>query len=168
MKLKDALEILNRNDISFVLIGGVALNVHGSIRVTFDSDVAIKTIEADRAIEALLAGGFQMVVGVDADQYPELTRDSAVAQQFIETSKWGFLKFIADTLELDVIYDIPLPFMRLYGESKIVTISGIEVRVASLDHIKIMKEKALEYRDDEKRDNDVADLRFIEKKLKEI
>ena len=167
MKLKQVLKILSNNQVSFVIVGGVALNVHGSNRVTFDSDIVIKTVEIDMVIEILISNGLEMVIGVDKDQYPKLTSNFREALEFAERSKWGFLKFIGEGLELDVLYEIPVPFIMLYNESVIKYIGDIEVHVASLEHIKIMKEKAIEDRDDDKRNNDLSDLHFIEKKLNE-
>lgn len=167
MKLKEIIRILTENNVPFVLIGGVALNAHGSNRVTLDSDIAVKTIDIDMIIDLLLSAGLKMVVGVDKEQYPELTDDPGSAKVFAEKSNWGFLKFLNEDIELDVLYEIPIPFIRLLNDSIIKKIEGIGVPVASLEHIRIMKEKAMEYRDDEKRDNDLLDLRFIEKKLGE-
>lgn len=36
---KQVIEILQRADVDFVLIGGLAANAHGSARVTYDIDV---------------------------------------------------------------------------------------------------------------------------------
>jgi len=167
MNLKQVFKILSENEISYVIIGGLALNIYGSNRVTYDSDLVIKTIEVDKIIKILLSNGLEMVIGIDEDQYPELTTDFQKAQEFTEKSKWGFLKFIAGGLELDIIYEVSIPFTKLYRESIRKKIGDIEVHLASLEHLQIMKKKAIKARDDDKRDNDLADLRFIEKKLKE-
>lgn len=165
MKLQRVLEVLAGNGIPFVIIGGVALNIHGSPRVTFDSDLAIRTIDIDHAIETLISAGLQMVIGVDEDSHPLLTANARTAQEFAEKSRWGFLKFVSESFELDLIYEIPLPFTKLVADSRTIMAGSAEARVASLAHIRIMKQKSAENRDDEKRDIDMMDLRFIERKI---
>jgi hypothetical protein len=44
-------------------------------------------------------------------------------------------------MELDVIYEIPVPFALLQRDSMVKKAGDLEVRIASLDHLKIMKEK---------------------------
>ncbi len=167
MNLQKVLQNLSENHIPFVIVGGLALTIYGSNRLTFDSDIAIKTIEIDNVIHVLLASGLKMVIGVDENSYPILTSDISEAIHFSEKSKWGFLKFIESGFELDVLYELPIPFQKLFQEAIKTDFSGIEVRVASLEHIKLMKESSLSNRDDEKREIDLFDLKFIEKKLRE-
>ncbi len=167
MKLQKILDTLTASDIQFVIIGGVALNIHGSPRVTFDSDLAIKTIDIDRVIEVLIAAGLEMVIGVNENSHPLLTTDTGNAIDFAEKSRWGFLKFVSESFELDVIYEIPVPFAVLFRDSRKIMAGRTEVRVASIEHIRVMKEKAKGSHDDEKRDIDLMDLKFIEKKIRE-
>ncbi|HEX8424247.1 MAG TPA: hypothetical protein VF634_12580, partial [Pyrinomonadaceae bacterium] len=39
IELQEALESLARHEVEFVIVGGVAMNLHGSAYVTFDLDI---------------------------------------------------------------------------------------------------------------------------------
>ena len=166
MKEEKLFEALSAEKIPFVLIGGTALAAYGSERVTIDTDIAIETLDIDRIIELFYTHGLKMVTGVDANQFPELAKNADIAIAHAAQSNWGFLKFLSEDLELDVLYDIPVPFIRLLKEANDKRIFDINVKTASLNHLKIMKEKSISERDDEdKRRLDEIDLAFIEKKL---
>ena len=67
-----------------------------------------------------------------------------------------------------MLYDIAVPFPRLVQDAHTRSVFGIEIKTASLRHLRIMKEKAIMNRDDfAKRTLDEIDLAFIEKKLAE-
>lgn len=53
MEIEKVFEKLLKNKIKFVLIGGTALIGYGSTRVTFDTDIAVKTVDLDKIIELL-------------------------------------------------------------------------------------------------------------------
>lgn len=72
-------------------------------------------------------------------------------------------------MELDVLYDIPLPFVRLLKNAQSKKVFGIEIKTASLEHLLIMKEKAVQGRENsEKKDLDKMDITFIKNKFKNI
>src|SRR5437879_9593891 len=56
--LKEAIDALERADIPFLVIGGVASAVWGRPRYTRDIDVLVRPHDARRALEALREGGF--------------------------------------------------------------------------------------------------------------
>lgn len=167
MEIEKVFEKLLKNKIEFVLIGGTALIGYGSTRVTFDTDIAVKTIDLDKIIELLYDINLKLVIGVDEKQYPVIAKNLTDALNFIKTSKWGFLKFLSNDLELDIIYEISVPFMELYTKSTEIKIEHIKINLASLDHLKIMKKKSIKTRNDkEKTKIDRIDLDFINKKLR--
>ena len=154
--------------IPFVLIGGTALAAYGSQRITIDTDIAVKTLDLDKIIGLLLSLGLRMVIGVDENRYPLFAESEDTAIAFSNRSDWGFLKFLSGDLELDVLYDIPVPFSILLQDASLRSVFGIEIKVASLRHLRVMKQKAIKNRDDsEKRRLDEIDLAFINKKLAE-
>jgi predicted nucleotidyltransferase len=57
-RFKSLLEILAQADVRFILIGGVAANLHGSARATFDiDDLRIRCATADQLIFLKNAAG---------------------------------------------------------------------------------------------------------------
>src|SRR5919204_2451273 len=57
--LGDAVEALDRNEIPYVLIGGLASSLLGRPRTTRDADLLVKREDALRALEALADAGFE-------------------------------------------------------------------------------------------------------------
>src|SRR4030042_1411332 len=137
---------LARDGIPFVLIGGAALTAYGSTRVSLDTDIAIKAVDADRVVHLAYRAELVLVVGVDQEQHPVTARTAGEALAFLGDSTQGFMKFLSREVELD----------------------GVRVRLAALEHLKIMKELSIRTRDDEdKAETDGLDLEFMERKLSE-
>lgn len=158
---------LQDNNITFILIGGTALAAYGSPRITIDTDIAVKTLDIDKIILLFYSLNLKMIIGVDENQYPIFAEDPIEAIRFSDKSDWGFIKFLSENLELDVLYDIPLPFIQLLRSAQSKKVFGIEIKTASLEHLLIMKEKAVQDRDNsEKKELDKIDIRFIKNKLK--
>lgn len=158
---------LQDNNIPFILIGGTALAAYGSSRITIDTDIAVKTLDIDKIIALFYSLNLKMVIGVDKNQYPLFAENSNKAILFSNKSDWGFVKFLSEDLELDVLYDIPLPFVRLLKNAQSKKVFGIEIKTASLEHLLIMKEKAVKDRENsEKKELDKIDIAFIKNKLK--
>ncbi len=154
--------------ILFVLVGGTALAVYGSERITIDTDIAVRTLDLDKIINLFYSLGLKMVIGVDKNQYPLFADNAGAAIAFSDRSGWGFLKFLSGDLELDVLYDISVPFMRLLHDASTNKVFEIEIKTASLSHLRAMKEKSIKDRNDsEKRRLDEFDLAFIKRKLAE-
>lgn len=157
---------LDHEGIPFVLIGGAALTAYGSPRVSLDTDIAIKAIDIDRVVDVAYREGLVLVVGVNAEQHPVTATTAESAQLFLTARRQGFLKFLSRELELDAVYDNPVPFMRMYASALVLDLDGVPVRVASLEHLKTMKEVSVQTRDDEEAiEADRFDLRYIQKQL---
>lgn len=57
--LADAVGALDRADVPYLLIGGLASSVHGRARASDDIDLLVKQEDAPRALEAFAAAGFE-------------------------------------------------------------------------------------------------------------
>jgi len=167
MKIETIYKKLVKNNIKFVLIDGTALIAYGSLRATFDTDIAIRTIDIEKIIRILYKTKSKLVVGTDKNQFPIFAKNLSDALNFANTSKWGFLKFLSDDIEVDFIYQLPFPFMDLYKKSITKKVGNTNIKIASLNHLKILKEDSIKNRNDrEKADIDKTDLNFILRKLK--
>src|SRR5439155_18762283 len=68
-RLRDVFASLNRHNVRYVVIGGIAAVLHGVPRATFDLDILIDATadNARRLIEALLAAGLGTAALTTAD-----------------------------------------------------------------------------------------------------
>jgi hypothetical protein len=145
--------------IRFVVVGGLALLLHGLDRLTADVDLAIdlSTDAALEAVRALTQGGYRSMAPVDpvslAD--PELRREWQATRGMKVFSFW-------DTTNtrptVDVMLAPVVSFDELWADAALTRIGSVEVRIASVQHLIRMKEAA-------GRPQDLVDLDRLRAKL---
>lgn len=131
---KDILGVLTAHRVDFVVIGGIALILHGSARNTFDVDVCFAGDDDNLAAfsSALTELGASLRGGAESAPFtPDARTLRQVEVLTLETPKG----------ELDVLArPAGAPAYRvLREEAKRVDLGGFAVRVASLDHLLAMK-----------------------------
>ena len=145
--------------IRFVVVGGLALLLHGLDRLTADVDLAID-LSTDAALEAvrtLTEGGYRAMAPVDPVSLanPELRREWQATRNMKVFSFW-------DTTNarptVDVMLAPVVSFDDLWADAALTTIGGVEVRIASVQHLIKMKEAA-------GRPQDLVDLERLRAKL---
>jgi len=131
------LRVLREHRVRFVVIGGVAANLHGSTSVTFDLDVcyARDDLNLDRMVEALRSINARLR-GVD-DDVPFIldAKTLRIGDHFT---------FVTDLGDLDILgtprgvegYD------ALHEAGEDMDLDGFTVRVASIDDLIRMKRSA--------------------------
>lgn len=154
--VEDVLAALARADVRFVVVGGVALVLHGHPRMTADLDLVIDLAvgPVDRAMAALTGLGLVPRLPVSAAAFVDpATRARWVAERnltvFTMTDPDGSL------LEVDLFADPPLPFEPLWAASVTMLVGQVEVQVASIDDLLAMKRRA-------GRPQDLADIEALE------
>ena len=129
-------ELLDAN-VRFVLIGGLAAQVHGSPSLTGDVDVCFALDEENLAhlavaLGSLLAIRREMPAGLQA---PLDARALRAGDVFTLTTRCGDLDLLAHP-------DPGFDFESLVGRSIAAEVLGVEVRVASLEDLMAMKRAA--------------------------
>jgi Uncharacterised nucleotidyltransferase len=133
---------LNASGTRYVIVGGVAVNLHGHQRFTQDLDIVVE-LEPDRAtraLEALAALGYRPSVPVRLSDFADVDtrerwireRHMVVFQLYDETRR----------LTVDVFVRYPLPFEELWQGATEVALPTSRVRIASIDHLIRMKREA--------------------------
>lgn len=137
LDLGELLGVLTRHGVEFVVVGGVAGLAQGSSYPTFDLDVAYardrgnlkRLVEALRELDVTLRGA----------------PDDLPFQIDIRTLEHG-ANFTFDTAfgKFDVLGDLEGSggFDSLRSKAVLTVVAGVEVRVASIDHLIAMKRKA--------------------------
>jgi hypothetical protein len=155
---------LSNAEVRYVLVGGVAVVLHGYLRATADLDLVLDLEE--RNIEAALAVferlGFRPRAPVSLRAFADETeRHRWIAEKNLQVfSLWHPDK---PGFELDIFAEPPLPFEDLFRDAIRAKIGGIEVSVAAIHHLIAMKRLAGRPRDVEDID---ALLRLKEKNEK--
>jgi hypothetical protein len=133
------LDALNRSDVRFVLVGGLAAQAHGSPSLTGDLDICYAR---DRDNLARLANVLTDLSAIrrglppDAPRMPPLDgRTLRAGGLFTLTTRFGDFDLLANP-------DPGFDYERLLAHAVTTTVHGAPVRVASLDDLLLMKRAA--------------------------
>ena len=149
---------LNEEGGRYVVVGGLAVVLHGHARLTVDLDLVVDLAPeaARRTIAALLAVGLRPLAPVDASEFAE----SSKRRQWIDEKGMRVFSLFDPEQPLrtvDLFVESPLDFEELWRDSEIVQLRSTAIHVASIPHLIQMKELAGRRQD-----------RYDVEKLKEI
>ncbi|HWP67168.1 MAG TPA: nucleotidyl transferase AbiEii/AbiGii toxin family protein [Candidatus Limnocylindria bacterium] len=136
-------DALNRADVRYVVVGGVAVVLHGFARLTADVDLAIdlRPAEATKAIEAFTRLGLRPRLPVD----PMGFADPAVRASWVRDKHMRVFTFLNPTnpmLLVDCFAEDVLPFDELWARSEVMCLASTTVRVASIADLIALKRRA--------------------------
>jgi hypothetical protein len=137
LKADRLLQTLDKHDVDFVVIGGMAGLVHGSAYPTYDLDVAYARDRANLGrMTAALRELDVTLRGAPADLPFQLDAQTlANGSNFTFDSPYGSFDILGDAAGMGS-YD------ELRDGALVAMIEGVEVRVASLNHLIAMKRAA--------------------------
>ena len=142
LRLRQLLERLVEAEISFVLVGGLAVNAWGYLRATRDIDVVPRP---DAENLAKLDGALKDIGGkVEVD---DGLLDSNAISIFLRTGDRTLV--VTDLGRVDILQGLPqIPsFAALDAQAVDVDMDGLAVRVCSLSHLLEMKRASERPRD---------------------
>ncbi len=149
---------LNDGGVEYVVVGGLAVILHGYLRATADLDlvVGLSTENAGKAMDALAAIGMRPRLPLPMADFKDPARRAAWAD---ERHMQVFPLWDPDNplRSVDVFVREPVAFDALTRDAVVKDLDGIAVPVASIDHLIEMKQAAGRPRDLE----DIARLRQI-------
>ena len=151
--------ILAGAGVRYVVVGGLALVLHGLDRLTADVDLVFD-LAADRvldAVSALTVAGYRPLAPVD----PLALADPAQRHEWQTTRNMQVFSFWDSTNTrptIDVMLSSAIPFEDLWSRAAVISIGGHEIRVACVEHLIRMKEAA-------GRPQDLADVERLRTRL---
>lgn len=154
--LLPVLRALRDAEVSFVVVGGVAVVLQGHPRSTVDLDLVLDLDGANvaRAMQVLTRLGLTPRVPVDASDFADATIRAGWVR---DRNLTVFSLHDPDDprREVDVFAEEPLPFAGLLARARLVEVGGVEVSVASRGDLIAMKQTA-------GRPQDLADIAALE------
>lgn len=127
-------------DVDYVLVGGLAVALHGYQRVTMDVDVVLAMEENNlqRFIAGARATGLRPVMPVDIESLANLE----LLQQWHREK--GMLAFglhhpAGMATVIDVLITPTVPYAELRRDAVIIDVGPLKIPVASIDHLIAMK-----------------------------
>lgn len=157
MKIAEILQALAENNVEFVLVGGLAVQLHGYLRSTFDVDLVLAMNDANlaRFIDVAKIHALKPVIPVEIDAL----RDARQIDQWHREK--GMVAFAlrdprAAGNVIDVLVRPEISFERLISNSVESRLSGHLIRIAGIDDLIVMKRAA-------NRPKDRIDIEALEK-----
>jgi hypothetical protein len=134
---------LTSEKVRYLVVGGVAVVLHGHPRLTADVDIVV-SLDAENAraaIRALGALGYRPRAPVKAEDFADATiRRSWVVEKGLRVfSLWSPAM---PATEVDVFVEEPFPFDEAYARAVHVQIGTTSVTVASLSDVVALKRAA--------------------------
>lgn len=152
---------LNKNRVKYLVIGGVALNLHGVPRATADLDLAVeiekKNLEKIAAV--LKKIGFKPRVPVKIEDFsnPKNIETWHKEKKMHVFTFWNPKKSFE---EIDILIKCPIEFKELDKAKRVVRAKYINIPIVSVDHLIKLKEMS-------GRKQDEADVEAL-KKIKKL
>jgi hypothetical protein len=126
----------------YVVVGGVAVNLHGYQRFTKDVDLVVELVpdQALRVLGALQSLGFRPNIPVKVTDFA----DPAIRDSWVRDKGMMVFQMFSDTsrVTVDIFAQYPVAFDALYAESTAVSLPGAQIRIASIQHLMQMKRDA--------------------------
>lgn len=141
-------QAMNDAGIRYLVVGGVAVNLHGYSRFTGDLDVlmALDAQNLERLARLMEKEGFIQRLPIDV----RTLSDQAQVQRWIIEKGMTAYTFIHRTLpqfSLDVLVGDSLQFEDFDGRMAVIDVAGISIPVVSIDDLIGMKRKANRQKD---------------------
>ena len=139
-EIERVLQALEAAGVRYLVVGGVAVVLHGHPRFTADLDLAIALAPSNvhAAFSALASLGYRPRVPVSA----EIFADAVARQRLVEEKGMTVLSFASPALpmtEVDVFADPPFVFDEIHERANRVELGDVSVRVASIRDVIAMK-----------------------------
>jgi predicted nucleotidyltransferase len=151
------LTALDEAQVAFVLVGGQAMQLHGSQRNTVDVDLVLQMDEVnlDRFIAVAKQFSLKPIIPVSL----EALANAELIQQWHEEK--GMIAFALREaaiggMVIDVLVRCEIPYASLNERAKIGKLNDATIRFASVEDLLTMKRAA-------NRDKDKTDIEFLER-----
>lgn len=155
-EIESLLLALNEGGVRYLVVGGLAVVLHGHLRTTMDLDLVVhlEPENLERALRVFDALGYQPVPPVPLLHFadPEIRESWIRDKNMIVFSLW---KPDRPQFKLDLFVSEPFDFGEIYGRAVRVNLGEAEATVVALEDLMEMKREA-------GRPQDVADLQALE------
>lgn len=157
MIYENIFKTLNQNGLEYVVIGGIAVNLHGFVRATGDLDIAISLTdrEVSKFVQVTKALGFVPRLPVKIEDFADAKKRDEWIQQ--KNMKVFSVYNPKNPIEhIDVMIEHVVDFETLFNNRVIMKDREIEIPVASITDLITLKEAA-------GRERDTIDIRALKK-----
>jgi hypothetical protein len=160
MKIAELLESLSDEHVQYVLIGGLAVQLHGFLRATFDIDLVLAMDDENLVRFIAVAKRLGLVPAIPV-AIETLRNDRLIEQWYREK---GMLSFSLREPQIggsvvDILVRPEVPFNTLVSNAVIGELFGRQVTIAAIEDLLVMKRVS-------NRPKDQIDIMALEKILR--
>lgn len=141
MYYDELLQSLNQRGIAYLIVGGLAVNLHGVPRSTQDIDLIIST-DRDNVmglVEVLTGLGYRPRMPVDPCDLADPVRvDEWIREKYMKA--FSFYHATENYRVVDIVLVHPLDFTRAYERRTRIPYRSFELPTTSIDDLIVMKE----------------------------
>ncbi len=134
---------MNKNRVRYVVVGGVAVVLHGVVRMTADVDLFVDLSENNliKFGEVLCRLGYKPKIPVKVSDFADKSkRETWRKEKGMLVFSFFHLKRHLDLIDV-FVYE-PIRFDVVYKERKIIDAKGLRIPIVSVKHLKQLKKKA--------------------------
>ena len=156
----DLFRCLHEHRVRYLLVGGLAMNLHGVPRMTMDVDIVLALDNAN--LDAFMACARQLGLKPRAPVPLESLKDPAQRRQWIETKHMIAFSLNAPTASgatVDVLIRHPLDIDAALGRAAVRQVGDVPVTLCAIDDLIALKQGTGRRQDE----SDVEHLRRIRK-----
>ena len=138
---EEILRAFQRQKVKYILVGGIAVNLLGSMRGTADLDILVEMSDDNlkKIVKILKKYGYRVKQPVD----PLRIADKKTREDWIKNKNMKALNFYKEDelKEVDIIIESPVSFEEANKKPVVIEVDDLILPVISIDNLIKMKEK---------------------------
>ncbi|NQU17485.1 MAG: nucleotidyl transferase AbiEii/AbiGii toxin family protein [Candidatus Saganbacteria bacterium] len=147
---------LNKAKVRYLVVGGVALVLHGVVRLTADLDlfVDLNANNLEKLLKALKELGYKPKLPVN----PKDFADNTIREKWVKEKNMKVFSFIHskdDFKVIDIFANEPIPFNKAYSNKQTLKAEGIGIKTISFRDLITLKKISA-------REQDLKDIEMLE------
>jgi len=139
MLYEEILREFQKQKVKYIIVGGIAVNLLGSVRNTADMDILVEMTDANLAkvVKILKKAGYHVKQPVD----PLMIADKKTREDWIENKHMKAFNFYKEDelKEVDIIIETPVPFEKAKKNIARIKSGDITLPVVSINDLIRMK-----------------------------
>jgi len=144
----DVISMLNKVGVRYIIVGGIALVLHGVVRLTADIDIMIDLTKDNIAkfIEVMEKLGFKPKMPID----PAGLYDPKIRKEWLDKKNMIAFSFVHpkdDYKIIDLLINEPIPFGGAYKNRRVIHAGKIPINVVSLSNLIKLKQRSAKEQD---------------------
>lgn len=155
MYYEDIFRELNKRRVKYLVVGGVAIVLHGIVRLTVDLDLMVNLDKGNliKFIDAIEFLGYKPKIPVKAlDLIEPGNRGKWKLEKGMTVFSFYHSKKPFEIV--DIFIDEPVDFNKAYSNRKVIRVKNIGIPIASIEDIKRLKSISA-------REQDIADIKAL-------